>query len=93
MALTLSSCSFLLNFLFLPVFVVVFVVKRLIVMTHWWLMNDKYHWTPIEAEFTVFLIPCEAIEFNGFDTTGFWVFFSVFLPEKFHSCSKLIEIF
>ena len=41
MASTPSSCTFLLNFCFLPVFVVVFLIIRLIVTSYWLPMKNK----------------------------------------------------
>ena len=54
MASTISHI-FLLNFWFLPVFVVVFIVIRLIVMSYRLPMNDKCHCTHIGLYLSVFI--------------------------------------
>ena len=46
--------ALLLIFCLLPVFVVVSIVTRLIVMSYWLTMHDKYPWTPNEAQLSVF---------------------------------------
>ena len=55
MAPTFSSRTSLLNFRFLPDFVVVFIVITLVVMSYWSPMHDKHHQTPIEAYSSVFI--------------------------------------
>ena len=49
MASILSSRTFLLSFWFLPIFVVVSIVIRLIVTSYWLPMHDKYSCPQIEA--------------------------------------------
>ena len=54
MASTLSSRSFI-EFLLFIVFVVVSIVIRIIVMSYWLTMHDKYPWTPNKAQLSVFI--------------------------------------
>ena len=54
-ASTLTSRNFLINFLFLPAFAGFFIVIRLIVMTYWWLRNNRYPCLPIDAEVSAFI--------------------------------------
>ena len=57
MASTFSSRTSLLNFWFLPDFVVVFIVIRLVVISYWSPMHGKHPNTPtpIEAYLRVFI--------------------------------------
>ena len=57
MASTFSSCTSPQNFWFLPDFVVVFIVMRLIrlvVISYWSTIYGKHLFTPIEAYLSVF---------------------------------------
>ena len=49
------SRTFLLNFWFLPVSVVVLIVIRLIVISYWLPMHDQHKFTPMEASLSVFI--------------------------------------
>ena len=55
MASTFSSRTSLVSFWFLPHFVVVFIVIRLVVMSYWSPMHSKHSYTPIEAYLSVFI--------------------------------------
>ena len=55
MASTPSSRTYLLNFSILPVFVVVLIVIRLIVISYWLPMHDQHKCTPMRASLSVFI--------------------------------------
>ena len=60
MALTSSSRTSLLRFWFLPDFVFVFIIIRLVVMSNRSTMHDKQPFTPMEESLSVFFTSVES---------------------------------
>ena len=60
MASTLSSRTFALSFLFLPVFVVVSIVTRLFVMSYRLSIHEKNPCCPIKGQWSVFFASIES---------------------------------